>query len=535
MSSASIKRALAPQPIITSGQSSLSPPASSPTSGPSLVAKEWVVAPRPQPGPKPASDTPPPRRKAQNRAAQRAFRERRAQKVSELEEQMEEIEKEHESEVEQLRTEMMESNQRLETRLRDTVDAYENDLRNLENEVAMWKTRCSNLENLFQDERRRREFVDKQLAILKGESPSLAPRANDNIASSEGTMQNLMEAQQAYHTPPETANGCGRCLPGSCCQCVEEVFEVGLGADITSAEQKRPLSPSQYRDESFKRQKQTVAEEVGNELETDFTTFQEPPLRPPNASESDFMLNGPIEPCGFCQDGSTCLCAQLAADQATSTSIPFESTPMIKSEEDLPGTLDSSSTKPAHLSCVNGPGTCDKCRSDPTSTLLCKTLSASQPILIGDSGASNKSSAPCPLGSACCRVSKTLDSLPQSQRSEDVMGNDTISPYQNQAITGPTISCADAFDTLSRHPAFERASKDLGEWLPRLKTIPAHGDRRTDENGERTTDSTTSRGPEAMKGPSHPSTAGRTAFEIEAASVLGVLRIFDRRFGRDGN
>lgn len=27
---------------------------------------------------------------------------------------------------------------------------------------------------------------------------------------------------------------------------------------------------------------------------------------------------------------------------------------------------------------------------------------------------------------------------------------------------------------------------------------------------------------------------GRTAFDIEAASVMGVLRFFDRRFGRDG-
>ena len=57
-----------------------------------ITSKEWVVPPRPKPGRKPATDTPPTKRKAQNRAAQRAFRERRAARVGELEEQLEELE-----------------------------------------------------------------------------------------------------------------------------------------------------------------------------------------------------------------------------------------------------------------------------------------------------------------------------------------------------------------------------------------------------------------------------------------------------------
>ncbi len=56
--------------------------------------KNWVVPPRPKPGRKPATDTPPTKRKAQNRAAQRAFRERRAARVGELEEQLKETEEE---------------------------------------------------------------------------------------------------------------------------------------------------------------------------------------------------------------------------------------------------------------------------------------------------------------------------------------------------------------------------------------------------------------------------------------------------------
>lgn len=447
---------------------------------------------------------------------------------------MEELEKEHENEVEHLQAEMTDLNQRLEIRLRDTVDAYENDLRNLEEEFTTWKTRCSNLEVLLLDERRRREFIEKQLAILKGEAMPLAPRPSDQTVSTLGAIQDVSNTQQAYRSNMVMSTSCGRCLPGSRCQCVEEVFEVGLGADEPSAEQKRPLTPSQYQDEPAKRRKQTVTEEIPNHLETDFTNFQETPLRPPNPAEPEFLLDGPIESCGFCQDGSTCLCAQLAADQTRSLNIPLGPIPAIKSEEDMLSPGNTISAKPMDSICANGPGTCDKCRSDPTTTLLCKTLNASQQISVEDSRATTRSFAPCPLGSACCRVSKTLDLLPQNQRQGDIMGSGGIPPYPTQAITGPTISCADAFDTLSRHPAFGRASKDLGEWLPRLKTIPAYGSRATNGNEDIATSSSTDHNLNATKATLHPSAAGRTAFEIEAASVMGVLRIFDRRFGKNG-
>lgn len=59
-----------------------------------ITSKEWVLPPRPKPGRKPSVDTPASKRKAQNRAAQRAFRERRATRVQELEEQLLEFEKE---------------------------------------------------------------------------------------------------------------------------------------------------------------------------------------------------------------------------------------------------------------------------------------------------------------------------------------------------------------------------------------------------------------------------------------------------------
>ncbi|WEJ95315.1 hypothetical protein PSN45_002830 [Yamadazyma tenuis] len=59
-----------------------------------MTSREWVLPPRPKPGRKPSVDTPASKRKAQNRAAQRAFRERRATRVQELESKLLEVEKE---------------------------------------------------------------------------------------------------------------------------------------------------------------------------------------------------------------------------------------------------------------------------------------------------------------------------------------------------------------------------------------------------------------------------------------------------------
>src|SRR5271155_2492253 len=92
-----------PSLCIKPSPSPASPPPNSVTTPSSLTTKEWVIPPRPKPGRKPATDIPPTKRKAQNRAAQRAFRERRAARVGELEEQMKLVEDEHEREVDLLR------------------------------------------------------------------------------------------------------------------------------------------------------------------------------------------------------------------------------------------------------------------------------------------------------------------------------------------------------------------------------------------------------------------------------------------------
>src|ERR1700753_1835973 len=109
-------------------------PSVAPSPGPgtpgSITSKEWVIPPRPKPGRKPATDTPPTKRKAQNRAAPRAFRERRAARVAEREEQMKQIEDEHEQEQDILRS---------------MVEKLEKELEKYRTDLAKWVSRCRKL------------------------------------------------------------------------------------------------------------------------------------------------------------------------------------------------------------------------------------------------------------------------------------------------------------------------------------------------------------------------------------------------------
>jgi hypothetical protein len=67
------------------------------------------------------------------------------------------------------------------------------------------------------------------------------------------------------------------------------------------------------------------------------------------------------------------------------------------------------------------------------------------------------------------------------------------------------LSCAEAYQTLSSHRNFSRAADDISSWLPKLKT----------------TNQASRIAP------------GRQAVEVEAASIMSVLKEFDVRFGRE--
>ena len=403
----------------------------------SVTSKEWVIPPRPKPGRKPATDTPPTKRKAQNRAAQRAFRERRAARVGELEEQIKQME---------------ENNTRDQAELKERIDTLSKQLQECRNEVLWWRRRCESLETDLQEARR---------------------------ASS---------SRQETGTVP---GGCQNCSSDRC-QCIDDAFNLTNVTEGPDSASKRPNSPHQMTTTKRPKTEPEIKLEP-EELEIDFThAFSS--HRHSRTSVSPTAL---FDPCGFCQDGTPCICAEMAAEQETKPRIESNRLPPIQSlsqytpppsEGDLAEPLPPISSK-VNNPCANGPGTCAQCLSDPRSTLFCKSLAASRSASAATGGCCGGNGS----GPGCCK-----------SPSSNSNSNTNMPPSTSQgASSSITLSCADAYTTLSRHPNFSRASEDLETWLPRLHTLPR---------------------------PRDINISNRPAMEVEAASVMGVLRYFDRRF-----
>ncbi|OAX84430.1 hypothetical protein ACJ72_01208 [Emergomyces africanus] len=498
-SSSSVATSPAPPPLAPAAPS-MKPLAPSGTPAPvplrpmSITTKEWVIPPRPKPGRKPATDTPPTKRKAQNRAAQRAFRERRAARVGELEEQIKQIEEE---------------NDRQEAALKEKIEDISGQLEQCRIEISWWKKQCQTLDNNLAAERQAKEEL----------------------------MQKVRLAEQATKIVGMVSS-CENCS-STHCQCVEDAF--GL-SNPSLAQQQKETTPkrahSPHQPDASKRHRHTIKAEP-EELETDFTSlFSTNQHHNERATETSVSPSRVVDPCGFCQDGTPCMCAEMAAEEENN-SIPIQSpkgnnritirnlsqfTPPPSEGDVLSEPLYSANTNKPNP-CANGPGTCAQCQADPKSTLFCKSLAASR----ASSAAATTGSGCCGgggigSGGGCCKSQSRTSTrngggsqiqaptlhhqrpnnpAPSPLSSSTPSSSTSTSSAQHQPIT---LSCADTYTALSRHPNFSRATDDLNTWLPRLHTLPNPRDLPLSSYG------------------------GRPAMEVEAASVMGVLKYFDRRF-----
>ncbi|KAI1372834.1 hypothetical protein F4677DRAFT_462780 [Hypoxylon crocopeplum] len=508
----------------------------------SITSKEWVIPPRPKPGRKPATDTPPTKRKAQNRAAQRAFRERRAARVGELEEQLEEQKEEYDREQQTLKDQVQD----------------------LESEVQSLRSRCVDLEDLLEKERTERAKMANEFESLRrrwrGEGSSVSSR-NGSFASHHGRAPTSLSIASQHQTPrgsiasnapehrnsaaafsisqiispPDSSNssgapressvdlsGCGNCESTGPCACVDEVLantpigcgkcSIGTKCECLEAVLKGPAPTS---DSELKRKSSSISviapEEKRQKVpepyphEVDFTsmfakkkdTVVEPAIYQPVAQPS----LPPRDSCGFCKEGTYCMCAEAAASQTLAPVSQQVQTPPPSENDVGPAPVEITSTGAVKLPSINslnrtpipaarpsggcgpnGPGSCAQCLKDPKSGLFCRSLAAN---FARNAGKPNGGCCGGAGGSGCC---KSIDA--------------TSAP--NNSSSAVSLSCADAYKTLSSHRNFEKAADDIGTWLPRLRAAP----------------------PQA-------STSARLPIEVEAASIMGVLREFDVRFGRD--
>jgi hypothetical protein len=218
--------------------------------------KIWVIPPRPKPGRKPATDTPPTKRKAQNRAAQRAFRERRAARVGELEEQLKETEEER---------------QKRERAMHDQIDEQNGEISRLEEELQrtsadtnLWRDRYLELERHLEHERQEKDAALEELAYLRNGARSTSTDAVPLPPRRPQRQQKIQSIPIPHHAAAvidplgcgnctttgncvcvETAitiatSGCGKCTPESHCECLEETLRNTNVDNQSSAGLKRP-------------------------------------------------------------------------------------------------------------------------------------------------------------------------------------------------------------------------------------------------------------------------------------------------------
>lgn len=491
-----------------------------------MTTREWVIPPRPKPGRKPATDTPPTKRKAQNRAAQRAFRERRAARVNELEEQLEEQKEEH---------------TKKETEYKERIS-------HLEMEIQSHKSRCEVLQNLLDQERKDRVRAETELDSMRRRWESLSSSGQFPATSKTPTHPpSLANPSSVYrhstgshdHSPvgqvnivENSASGdftCGSCGPTGRCVCAETVIQSvegdcgkctsgnrcdcangSLQSALPDLKRARP-SPTLPTIEKRQRSDWNADDSA---IEIDFTSYfkktqlqslksQPQPPAPPS------IHAGPVhDPCGFCKEGDYCVCAE-AAPFSQQTQTPPPETDMVPSiptpmEIDSNGAVKlrprhaatASGPKPAaSRSCgPGGPGTCAQCVADPVSGLFCRALSAN----INRQG-SNTTGGCCGGGGAaggCCKSGNPAAVKPKAEEPKTTG-------------LGVSLSCAETYQTLSSHRNFREATDDIGSWLPKLRAAPTAG----------------------VTLPS-PTASSRLPIEVEAASIMSVLKDFDIRFGR---
>lgn len=286
------------------------------------TSKVWVLPPRPKPGRKPSADTPPNKRKAQNRAAQRAFRERRAALVSELEDRLAEIERERNAK---------------EAKMQSTIRALS------------------------------RENEQLRAALVKYDADK-KPTMDD--------LDRALEQKLPVPTETKTSGSCGICIKDAClCEQVglkngsvqnDDVQEIDFTEAfarpkkrIRTVELSVPSAPSAPSE--------SLTSQFSSEGDCGFCSEDTPCVcREAAAQEKE--------------------AAAAAAASATAPVSPMTTLPPLKdlslppiSQERRYGSVSletSDSRSRRKGGCTGNPGTCYQCQSDPMSTLFCTSIAS---------------------------------------------------------------------------------------------------------------------------------------------------------------
>lgn len=493
------RTALAPSP-----GSALSPESAPVTS--IVTSREWVLPPRPKPGRKPSVDTPALKRKAQNRAAQRAFRERRATRVQELEEKLLEVEKE---------------NGVKEMGLVNTINKLK-----FENLFLM-----KSLEQLRGDFNSLRSSLKSQTSLSSAPSPAFE-QINPHKHELNQSAQHLLNFAKSLPINHSTGS------PALLLYSVQQILPAPSADSPPAVQMFRPVlqsrpnqitpllqnaSPSKNDDDfdcGVCLKEQCLCEDVGlkstsleetlssftpmaavslkkkrkTSTEIDFTAEFRPKKMPDLGrlrkqvkkevqSPMSFNEDSPLENCGFCSDDTPCVCREAAQeavrlndslarneeDEGPTLLPPIQNASAFRKQllpvmhpgptlEIREFTNVSASSVPTVVTkipedeektsgCTGNPGTCAQCQTDPMSTLFCTTVASradkKDRISPEDTPAKDTSAKPDALSEQTSRTGSIA-----------LLTNPSTPRPGTPASSGIFIPCADAYKTLSRHKKF---------------------------------------------------------------------------------
>lgn len=359
------------------------------------ASKVYVLPPRPKPGRKPSADVPPNKRKAQNRAAQRAFRERKAQQVSDLEVRLQQLE---------------ESFRAREVNLNLTIRQLQKDKEGLQDQLRNTHLQLAKANSGYQVASPAPSVHDGDYDGAMTPEPMLSSASNgdgcgicvkdDCICEQVGLRDRRPSSSSATSSslnrvstpPPSTGSG-----GNDYAMRRDSVDSAGLSPLSHPLKRKfeepaRVATPPPPPAPAAATAAAPAPERRTSETEIDFTAMFARPSKSARKESPLKMVSVPRDRCGFCADGTPCMCAENDAFSEDNTLPPLILSPDLnkKGPKDklptlLPSVESAAAAGPPEGECSGDPGSCTLCQKDPMSTLFCTSL-ASRPASTPSNG-----------------------------------------------------------------------------------------------------------------------------------------------------
>lgn len=397
------------------------------------------MPPRPKPGRKPAGDNASSKRKLQNRIAQRAFRERRAAMVEDLESKLVDIER---------------ARDHREMALSENVKELKHENEALRNSLKQVQSNNDQLLAQVHHYQYQLQQLQQQVQILQ-QSTNHNRQNHGELALLDRALEERLPVPQHHsnhQTQPITDHQYAVASDESCGVCEKDDC---LCESIGLKEPKhKPHTAAPQAAVPLKRRPSTTIQKPVEQvelLEIDFTaTFarkkrskksqqHHPSPKKPTSNE----ITGDGSNCGFCEDGLPCMCKGntlpplVSGEDHSTPKLPtlHPSPPIQEPTVTATSVVNTTNSSSSTSGCTGNPGNCMQCRQDPMSTLFCTTIASRE----------------------------TVSAERSSQQTSS-----TRSESRTDGGSGVFIPCSDAYRTLSRHNNFKQA--DFSTIVGKLNT-----------------------------------------------------------------